>query len=88
MRISAIIAAHDPLEPWLTESHWDSEYWLREAATIASRLMPQMSVKAVREVVVEVLTGALPLDTSNLYVSERLDAIAGEAWKALHPPAL
>jgi hypothetical protein len=85
--ISAAIRDHDPLDPWLTESHYDERYWNGEAAEIAKALQPEMSAADVRLVVIDVLTRRLPSATAGGGVDEwrtaRLNAIAGAIWHSL-----
>ena len=54
-RICEALRDHDPLDPWLTESAWDEDYWDGEAAQIAGRLRSGMSAREVRAIVVDVL---------------------------------
>lgn len=82
--ISAIIRTHDPLEPWLTESHWDENYWADEAQLVAERLQTAESEAAVRELVRNVLQERLPGSlSSNVDSGARLDRIAAEIWLVL-----
>ena len=53
--VSSALRQHDPLDPWLTESEWDQNYWDAEAAAIALRLTDAMDVVAIRAIVVDVL---------------------------------
>jgi hypothetical protein len=53
--ISSALRGNDPLDPWLTESNWDENYWDGEAHAIALRVNAQMDLAQVRAVVVDVL---------------------------------
>jgi hypothetical protein len=53
--VSAAISTNDPLDPWLTESHWDEHYWDAEAREIAQRLAPGMDTEAVGAIITQVL---------------------------------
>ena len=85
--ISVALRAHDPLDPWLTESNWDDSYWDAEAEQIASRLTSEMSTTQVRAVVTDVLRSSLSVDlvteTNDAWRAERLDAVAAEIWQSL-----
>lgn len=78
--ISAALRQHDPLDPWLTESSWDENYWDREAELIAAQVAPAMSAAKIRQVVVEVLNDLLGWSADGQagldYQSRQLDAIA------------
>jgi hypothetical protein len=74
--VSSVLRRNDPLDRWLTESHWDDGYWNDEAERIAARLSPGMSVIAVRQVVVEVLGDLLDASADPTDQSRRLDFIA------------
>lgn len=65
---------HDPLQPWLTESHWDDSYWDEEARTIARRLEPGMTRDAIEAVVAEVLQPLLGID--HAFETARLGKVA------------
>ena len=86
-RVNAIMRTHDPLEPWLTESHWDDDFWIREAVEIANRLDRTMTVAAVRDLVDTVLQKSIPGPTDDDGVDEwrtsRIDQIAAEIHKSL-----
>lgn len=88
--ISSAIREHDPLDPWLTESHNDEHYWDDEAAEIAKSLHPTMTAADVRVVLVDVLTRLLPRATVGDGIDEwrtaRLDAIANAIWRSLNGP--
>lgn len=43
--ISAAIAAHDPLDPWLVQSNYDDHYWTRRPRR-PHRLSPRRRAKA------------------------------------------
>jgi hypothetical protein len=53
--VSATLAAHDPLDSWLTESNYDEHHWDREARKIARQLVPGMSASVVRGIVTNAL---------------------------------
>jgi len=55
----AALREHDPLDPWLTESGWDGDYWQAEAQQISDNVRRGMSESEVRVVIVEVLGGLL-----------------------------
>jgi hypothetical protein len=82
-KVSSTLRRNDPLDPWLTESHWDDGYWNDEAERIAERLAPGMAAAAVRQVVVEVLGGLLASSSDPIDQSHRLDLIAREIAGAI-----
>jgi hypothetical protein len=81
--VAALFVEHDPLEPWLTESHWDADYWTDEATILAERLTPGMNVSEVRSAVLDVLHEALPASPLR---ADRIDALAQSCWNLLHAP--
>jgi hypothetical protein len=88
--VATIVGAlrdHDPLDPWLTESAWDENYWRGEAEKIGSRVRPGMTQAEVRSVVVDVLgrlVGSSADGEAGLREqSRRLDAVAKAVVGAL-----
>ena len=85
--VSSALREHDPLDPWLTESHWDESYWNAEAQQIADRLAPNMDLASVREIVIEVLGGLLGQsadgDAGLREQSRRVDLVAEAIVAAL-----
>lgn len=75
-KVSSALRRNDPLDPWLTDSHWDDGYWNDEAERIVERLAPGMDAAAVRQVVVEVLGDLLASSSDATDQSRRLDLIA------------
>ena len=74
--VSTALRRNDPLDPWLTESHWDGGYWNNEAERIAARLSPGMTAPAVREILVDVLGDLLTSSADPIDQSRRLDLAA------------
>jgi hypothetical protein len=74
--VSLALREHDPLDPWLTESHWDDAYWSGEASAIAARLAPGMDADSVRAIVVEALGDLLGGSADPAEQSRQLDVIA------------
>jgi hypothetical protein len=71
--VAAALRDHDPLDPWLSESHWDENYWDHEAERIAERLTPGMDAVAIRAVLVDVLGRLLASPADRDDQSQRLD---------------
>ena len=80
-RVAQILRDHDPLEPWLTESHWDEDHWLGEATEIVARLRDAVDPVAARQLVVAVVTEKLSLDLEDAAVASRFDAIGRAVWE-------
>lgn len=74
--IEELLVKNDPLEPWLTESHYDERYWSKEASEIARRLRSGMELAAVNAVVSRVLGRALPGLLHNDYAEARIARVA------------
>jgi hypothetical protein len=78
--VSSALREHDPLDPWLTETHWDEHYWDQEAQAIADRLTADMDPAAVRAIVMDVLGELLGTSADGKAgfqeQSRRLDCIA------------
>jgi hypothetical protein len=84
--INAAFLAHDPLEPWLSEGHWDESYWDDEARAVAERLRPGMTLQEVHSTVLGAVEAAFPTFAVDGHVSLRghqIDAIAAECWHLL-----
>jgi hypothetical protein len=84
---SHALREHDPLDPWLTESHWDDRYWDFEAEQIATRLDPAMSIAEVRATIVSTLgdsiAPAVDGDGRDQRRTARLDAVAAAVHRSL-----
>ncbi len=83
--VRRILAWHNPLPPWLSEAHWDGNYYGLEAAGIAAAFPGAMSVDDVRQIVVEVFDQTLPgilehARQTDDRLDERLDSIARDIW--------
>jgi hypothetical protein len=86
--IASAFVAHDPLEPWLTESHWDEHYWDNEARLVAEQLTAGMDVQATRSLILDVLEQTLGFVVGPLQLrSDRVDALAAACWQATQPPS-
>ena len=82
--IAAAMREHDPLEPWLTESHWDEHHWDNEAGEVARRLRPGMAPDDVRTVITAVLRESLPetfADDGDDRQTRRIDDMAAAVWQ-------
>jgi len=84
--VAELLVQHDPLEPWLTESHWDEDYWLGEATDIARRIRPGMDLAAVRSVVNELIQTSLPGLVTSDYAQERIRLIAVDVMRIRADP--
>jgi hypothetical protein len=58
--LARLFVRYDPLEPWLTESHYDETYWDREALRLARRLRAGMQISEVRNALLAVLAESFP----------------------------
>lgn len=58
--LARLFVRHDPLEPWLTESHADDTYWDGEALLLAHRLTAGMHIGEVRTALLAVLAESFP----------------------------
>ena len=84
-RLAELLAIHDPLEAWLTESHYDDHYWDKEARALAIRLSKDMTLVNVRAAVVAVLEDAFPhadVDTG-LLRGDSIEVLAEACWRLL-----
>jgi hypothetical protein len=84
--IRRILAEHDPLPPWLSEAHWDDDYYEREAADIARQQHAARSIADIRDLVIRTFDATLPgvLDFARQTddrLDSRLDAIALAIWR-------
>jgi hypothetical protein len=82
--VASAFMTYDPLEPWLTESHWDDHYWHTEAGLVAERLTPALDIHGIRSLILAILERRLGSVTG--LRSDRIDAIAAVCWQATHPP--
>jgi hypothetical protein len=82
-KVSSTLRRNDPLDPWLTESHWDDGYWNGEAERIAARLAPGMAATVVRRIVVDELGDLLASSADPTDQSRRLDVIARDIAEAI-----
>jgi hypothetical protein len=57
--ISSALRNNDPLDPWLTATNWDENYWDGDAQAIALRVNARMDLAQVQAVVVDVLGSLL-----------------------------
>jgi hypothetical protein len=57
--ISSTLGDNDPLDPWLTESNWDENYWDGKAQAIALRANGRMDLAQVRAVIIDILGSLL-----------------------------
>ena len=81
--ISAAIAAHDPLDPWLVQSNYDEHYWDQEAERIASLVERARSEEAVYALLVDVLRPLVRSPETDEYVRARLERAAASVWRWL-----
>jgi hypothetical protein len=81
--VASALRKHDPLDPWLTESHWDDAYWNREGERIAMRVTPEMGTAEIRAVVVDVLGDLLSGASDPNDQSRRLDRVVEEIADAI-----
>ena len=83
--LAPLFVRYDPLEPWLTESHYDDSYWGEEARLLAGRLTGAMSIDDVRAAVLAVLAERFPgarVDGGALR-GDHIDALTGASWHLL-----
>jgi hypothetical protein len=76
-----ILAQSDPLPPWLSEAHYDDDYYDLQAVHIASALTNAQSVSDIRGLADRAFEETLPgmlayARTTDTRLDERLDAIA------------
>jgi hypothetical protein len=81
--ISAAIAAHDPLDPWLVQSNYDEHYWDREAARAAAAIRTAGGVSDVYRALVEVLSPLIRPPEEDEHVRGRLELAAEAIWRWL-----
>jgi hypothetical protein len=84
-QLAKLFVRYDPLEPWLTESHYDDSYWDKEALMLAGRLAGARSVGDVRAAVVAVLAVPFPgsrVDEGMLR-GDNIDALVEACWHLL-----
>jgi hypothetical protein len=81
--ISAAIAAHDPLDPWLVQSNYDEHYWDDEAAAAVTAIGSARSEADVYEVIASVVKPLVRDPDADDYVRERLTASASAVWRYL-----
>jgi hypothetical protein len=78
--ISSALRGNDPLDPWLTESNWDQNYWDDKAEAIALRVNARMDLAQVRAVIVDILGSLLGCsadgDTGLQEQATRIDRVA------------
>lgn len=78
--IPSALRDNDPLDPWLTHSNWDENYWDRDAQAIALRVNARMDLAQVRAVIVDVLGSLLGCsadgDTGLQEQATRIDRVA------------
>ena len=53
--ISSALDDNGPLDPWLTESNWDENYWDGKARAIERRANGRMDLAQMRAVIIDVL---------------------------------
>lgn len=81
--ISAAIAAHDPLDPWLVQSNYDEHYWEEQAERIAPLVERANDEADVYQVVADVVQPIVGSPTKDDYVTTRLQATAAAVWRWL-----
>ena len=85
--VSGALREHDPLDPWLTESAWDENYWQAESQAISEKLRPGMTQSEVRAAIVDVLGDLLGSSADGeaglREQTRRLDAVAKVVAAAL-----
>ncbi|WP_456789483.1 hypothetical protein [Cellulomonas sp. P5_C5] len=81
--LARLFVRYDPLEPWLTESHWDDSSWDKEALRLAGRLTGDMSVGEVRAALLAVLAEPFPgsVVDGGLLRGDHVDALAEACWR-------
>ena len=84
-RLAELFVSHDPLEPWLTESHYDDQYWDEEALALAGRLSQDMTIGDVRAALLAVLENTFSPARVNtgLLRGDNIDALAWACWNLL-----
>lgn len=87
-RVAELLVEHDPLEPWLTESHFDEGYWASEACAIAERMQVGMEYDEVRGVIVDVLGTSIPSllrggSESSRYAKDQIERVVAALLKLL-----
>jgi hypothetical protein len=80
-----ILAASDPLPPWLSEAHYDDDYYELQAVHIVAELTKAQSVSEIRGTVDRAFEQTMPgmlayARTTDNRLDERLDAIAFAIW--------
>lgn len=85
-RLAELFVKHDPLEPWLTESHYDDSYWSEEALRLADRVTDGMTVGDTRAALLAVLAERFPGSQvdGGLLRGDNIDALAQACWHLLH----
>jgi hypothetical protein len=79
--ISAAIAAHDPLDPWLVQSNYDEHYWDDIATQAAPHVAAASSESEVNEALAERLETLVELLGDEGYARDRIRAAAAEIWQ-------
>ncbi|KGM02834.1 hypothetical protein Q760_11115 [Cellulomonas cellasea DSM 20118] len=81
-----LFVEHDPVESWLTESHYDDDYWRTEASLLADRVTGDMTVHDVRAALLAVLHQTFPGSRvdGGLLRGDNVDALAEACWGLLH----
>ncbi len=83
--IRRILAIHNPIPPWLSEAHWDDDYYAWEATRIAAAFPGARSVDDVHQILVEVFDQTLPgilehARQTDDRLDERLEIVARDIW--------
>jgi hypothetical protein len=79
--ISAAIAAHDPLDPWLVVSNYDDRYWDDVAARVAPAVARAQSETEVFNLLAEALAGVVTISDTDTYARGRLRQAAATVWQ-------
>lgn len=83
--ISAAIAAHDPLDPWLVQSNYDEHYWDDEAKAAALTVASARTEAEVYDALASAVQPLVRDPEQDDYVRERLTASAAAVWRYLEP---
>jgi hypothetical protein len=81
--ISAAIAQHDPLDPWLVVSNLDESYWDDVATKAAPLVAMAKSPSDIYEVLIVQMEPFIRPPEKDQYVQDRIVATAESVWQWL-----
>jgi hypothetical protein len=79
--ISAAIAAHDPLDPWLVVSSYDDHYWDDVATRVAPAVAHAQSETEVFHLLADALAGLVTISDTDTYARDRVRQAAAAVWQ-------